>query len=191
MENYKIIVGMLLLFLTSCDKPVVNTDSGMVYTDLKNKEVKFNEISSIDINYDGIMDLSFSTLLIGDPVAQQDKQKYLVTSKINCFLPVDNQENAPVLKKGESIPIENFAEYTWYEIAQIELAQKVIGMTGAPFWEGSWKSGNHNYLPVQVKVNHQRFNGWIELSFDMNAEKIILHKSAISKLPERAAIAGI
>lgn len=191
MENYKIIAGMLLLFLTSCDKPVVNMDSGMVYTDLKNKEVKFNEMSSIDINYDGIMDVSFSTLLVGDPVAQQDKQKYLVTSKINCFLPVDNQENAPVLKKGESIPLENFAGYTWYEIAQIELVQKVIGMTGAPLWEGLWKSSNHNYLPVQVKINRQRFNGWIELSFDMNAEKIILHKSAISKLPERVAIAGI
>jgi len=46
-------------------------------------------------------------------------------------------------------------------------------------------------LPVQVLVNNQRFNGWVELSFDMSAEKIILHKAAISKLPERGVIAGV
>jgi hypothetical protein len=40
-------------------------------------------------------------------------------------------------------------------------------------------------------VNKQRFNGWIELSFDTNGEKIILHKAAISKMPEKYVIAGI
>mgnify|MGYP001025604312 CR=1 FL=1 len=191
MRNYKTFFGILLLFFTSCDKPAVKPNSEMTFNDLQNKEVKFNEFVTIDMSNDGVVDLRFSTLLVGDPIAQQDKQKYLVTSLINCFLPVNSQENTPVLNKGESIPLENFQGCTWYEIAQIELAQKVIGMTGAPFWEGLWKSVNHNYLPVQIKVNNQRYNGWIELSFDMSAGKIILHKSAISKLPEKNAVAGV
>ncbi len=179
-----------LFFLASCDKPV-NYDPGMIYTDLENKEVKFNEASTIDLNKDGIADIRFHTMLVGDPIAKQDKRKFLVTSKVDCFLPVNPDENAPLLHRGETVPLENFAQYTWYEIAQIELAQKVIGITGDPFWEGLWKSSSHDYLPVQIKVNKQRFNGWLELSFDMNAEKLILHKAAISKLPERDVITGI
>ncbi len=189
MKNFLTIPGALF-FLISCHKPVMQ-HSEMNYTDLQNKEVKFNQSSSIDLNGDGIMDIRFHTMLVGDPMAKQDKQKYLVTSKINRLLPVNSTENAPVLFKGEGVPLENFSGYTWYEIAQIELAQKVTGITGDPFWEGLWKSASHNYLPVQIKVNNQRFNGWVELSFDIDAEKIILHKAAISTLPERDIIAGI
>ncbi|HEU5366153.1 MAG TPA: hypothetical protein VFU62_11505 [Hanamia sp.] len=179
-----------LFFLASCDKPVTH-NLQMTYTDLGNKEVRFHKSSSIDLNNDGVMDIRFHTMLVGDPVAKQDKEKYLVTSKVNCRLPVNSNENAPVLQKGELVPLENFGGYNWYEVSQIELAQKVTGMTGEPFWEGLWKSSNHDYLPVQILVNNQRFNGWVELSFDINSEKIILHKAAISKLPERFVIAGI
>jgi hypothetical protein len=46
-------------------------------------------------------------------------------------------------------------------------------------------------LPIQIKKDNKRFNGWVELSFDMDAEKVILHRAAISKLPESQVIAGI
>jgi hypothetical protein len=189
MKKCLVILGTLF-FLTSCDKPVSH-DPEMVYTDLGNKEVRFNESSSIDLNKDGIMDIRFHTMLVGAPVAKQDKEKYLVTSKVNCLLPVNSNENAPVLLKGDVVPLQDFAGYTWYEVSQIELAQKVTGMTGDPFWEGLWKSADHNYLPVQLRINNQRFNGWVELSFDVNSEKMILHKAAMSKLPEKFVIAGI
>lgn len=189
MKNYITIISTLFI-LASCDKPAEDA-SAMNYIDLKNKEVKFNESATVDLNKDGVIDIHFHTLLVGDPIAQQDKRKYLATSLINCRLPVNINENAPVLLKGEAVPLENFAGYKWYEITQIELAQKITGMTGEPFWEGLWKSSNHQYLPVQVVVNKQRFNGWVELSFDTNSEKIILHKAALSKTPEKYVIAGI
>lgn len=189
MKKCLIILGTLF-FLASCNKPVTH-DPQMIYTDLENKEVRFNGSSSIDLNKDGIMDIRFHTMLVGDPVAKQDKEKYLVTSKVNCLLPVNSNENAPVLFKGDAVPLKDFAGYTWYEVSQIELAQKVTAMTGDPFWEGVWKSASHNYLPVQLRMNNQRFNGWVELSFDVNSEKIILHKAAISKLPERSVVAGV
>ena len=190
MKNCLTILLSALLFLSACDKPVTY-EPEMIYTDLQNKEVRFNESSSIDFNKDGVIDIRFHSMLVGDPIAQQDKQKYLVTSKVNCLLPLNSNENAPLLLKGEAVRLDDFDGYTWYQVAQIELAQKITGITGDPFWEGLWKSSNHNYLPVQVLVNNQRFNGWVELSFDMSAEKIILHKAAISKLPERDVIAGV
>lgn len=187
------IFSMILIavfFLMSCDKPI-NVDPQMLYTDLGNKTVGFNESYSIDLNKDGVTDVRFHTLLVGNPISKQDKRKYLVSSKINCLLPINSNENAPLLFKGEVVPLENFSGYIWYGIAQIELAQKVIGATGDPFWEGLWKSCNHNYLPIQVKSDNQRFNGWVELTFDRNTEKVILHRAAISKLAESEVIAGL
>ncbi|MGN6541368.1 MAG: hypothetical protein ACTHKY_11220 [Ginsengibacter sp.] len=181
---------LVAVFFLGCDKPI-NVHPQMLYTDLDNKTVGFNESYSIDLNKDGVTDVRFHTLLVGDPISKQDKRKYLVTSKINCLLPINSNENAPLLYKGEAVPLENFSGYTWYGIAQIELAQKVTGITGNPFWEGMWKSCNHNYLPVQVKLDNQRFNGWVELTFDTNIEKVILHRAAISKLPESEVIAGL
>ncbi len=189
MKNIMSILS-LLFFLTSCKKPV-SYNPGMIYTDLENKEIKFNQSSSIDFNHDAVMDLRFYTMFLGDPIAQQDKKKYLVIAKINCFLPINSNENAPMLKKGESVPLENFSGYNWCEMAQVELAQKVIGISGDPFWEGLWKSSSHKFLPVQIKVNNQRFNGWLELSIDINSETLILHKAAISKLPEMEVIVGV
>ncbi|MGN6530351.1 MAG: hypothetical protein ACTHK0_01180 [Ginsengibacter sp.] len=190
MKNYITIISTLFI-LASCDKPVVHPDPTMNYIDLENKEVKFSESASVDINKDGMADVRFSTKFLGDPIAKKDMHIYLATSRSNCRLPVNANENPPVLSKGEPIPLENFAGYTWYENTQIQLVQKVTEITGDPYWEGLWKSGNHQYLPVQVMANKQRFNGWMELSFDTNGEKIILHKAAISKLPETFVIAGV
>jgi len=50
MRNYKTFFGILLLFFTSCDKPAVKPNSEMTFNDLQNKEVKFNEFVTIDMN---------------------------------------------------------------------------------------------------------------------------------------------
>ena len=183
-------ISITLFFFSSCDKPVY-VEPQMVYTDLENKTVGFNESFSIDVNKDGEPDVRLHTLFDGDPISKQDKRKYLVSSKINCLFPINAGENAPLLSKGDVVPLGNFLGYTWYGIAKIELAQKVVGVTGDPFWEGLWKYSNHNYLPIQMKKDNKRFNGWVELSFDMDAEKVILHTAAISRLPESQVIAGI
>lgn len=179
-----------IFFLLSCKKPVVNKNPGILYTDLGGKEIKFHDILFLDLNKDGQSDIFFSTLYVGDPIAKQDKEKYLVRSSVNSFLPINSNEFAPILNKGENVPIENFSDFSWYEVAQVELAQKVTGVTGPPFWEGEWKDAKHKYLPIQIKVNNQRFNGWIELSFDSEGEKIILHKAAISSEAEKEIRTG-
>lgn len=190
MKKILIIFGGIL-FLAGCKKPLTPAPQNMVYTDLYDKKIRFRESFFLDLDKDGIPDIFFHTLLVGDPVAQQDKEKYFVSSRINAYLPVNAQENAPILEKGEPIPINNFNDYTWYEVSLIELAQKVTGVSGPPFWEGTWKSSRHKYLPVQVRVSNSKYNGWIELSFDTDAEKIILHKAAISSEAGIEVIAGV
>src|SRR3989337_502102 len=171
-------------FITSCRKSDHNinfSDSSKAwYTDIQGQQIKMNMHSSLDLNRDGENDISFGTLLVGDPVFGVDKHQYVVSTGINSFLPVDHDENIPVLQAGDSIPVENFKGYTWYNAAYSILAQKVIG--GKPsYWEGAWKDARHKYIPVQVKNRGLRYNGWVEISFDMVGEKIILHRASLSK----------
>lgn len=58
-------------------------------------------------------------------------------------------------------------------------------------WAGLWKNATHRFLPVQIKRNGQFYNGWIEISFDILNEKLVLHRTAISTEPGREVRAGV
>lgn len=62
--------------------------------------------------------------------------------------------------------------------------------TGTILWRGNWVDKGKRYMPFQIYKNNQRYNGWIELTADKEAEKIILHRMAISKEAEKNIIAG-
>jgi hypothetical protein len=61
----------------------------------------------IDVDKDGSKDILFSTELVGDPLAQQDKHQWLVTSSFFTNLSVKD-ENVPLLNYGNSISVKNF-----------------------------------------------------------------------------------
>ena len=48
----------------------------------------------------------------------------------------------------------------------------------------------HKYLPVQLNKNNKLYNGWIELSFDSAASKLVLHKAAFSAEENKDVKAG-
>ncbi len=173
------------------DKPIPVPDNGMEYFDLSGKEIGYKQSISFDLNHDNRKDIGFGTLLVGDPVENHDKIQYVVYSDFYSSLPVDAEENSPVQNKNESIPVENFGNYNWYNAAFLVLAQKIVPLKGDEYWMGNWKNSTHKYLPIQVLTNDKRHNGWIELSFDMSNQKIILHKAAISKRAEKEVKAGV
>ena len=70
------------------------------------------------------------------------------------------------------------------------LAQQVIGMTGEPYWQGTWKQANRKYLPVQIVKGNLLFNGWVMLSFSTDSDKLVLHSAAISRQPNKDVKAG-
>lgn len=163
----------------------------MVYINLQDKAVKHNEpATSIDLNQDGTKDIIFGTIAVGDPVNQLDKWQYRIGSDIETRLAVNDQEQVPMLSKDQRIPVQGFNGFTWFEASSIVLMQKNISDKLPVFWSGIWVNANRRYIPVQVKKAGKKYNGWIELSTDITQEKIILHKAAITKEPEKDALAG-
>jgi hypothetical protein len=189
--------GIIVLMSVSCkkDKHPVSlpppAPPKMEYFNLNDTTVKANQPGfSIDVNHDGRKDLAFKTLLVGDPVYQVDKLQFVVGSNIKINLPVNANEQVPVLNDGDLIQSENFNGYQWFELSSIVLVQKIISVAAPVRWEGLWKDAVHKFLPYQAVMDNKRYNGWVELSVDITGERVVLHKASISEEAERSVIAG-
>lgn len=185
------------LSLAACKKDGAPTPSKpvkpqpeMIYTDLQNRELKFQQAQTIDLNNDGTADIGFSTWYIGDPVEHEDEILFFAGSYVHSHLLVDETNGSPVFRSGDEIPVSNYPGHIWYQVAQVEMAMKNTPESGQPYWEGAWKQVSHQYLAIQVAKGGKRYNGWIEVSFDTAGEKLVLHKAAISKEAEKAVVAG-
>lgn len=190
----KIFIFFLLPVLFACKKETLTilpepvAPPEMLYKDLQNRAVRYGQAKTLDLDNDGAFDLVFGVQLVGDPVLVRDRWQFLVNSGVNRNLLVNNDEQTPVLEKKS--PIKSLMPgYTWYEIGSIVLAEKIVTNDGQ-WWEGTWKSVHHQFLPVQLIRESKRFHGWVELSFDMVTETLTLHRSAISKEAEKEVLAG-
>jgi hypothetical protein len=180
MKRYYLIVLAALLVHISCNKEHTEPRTPtMQYTNLNNMEVKQQVHQTIDINHDGQTDFNFSTLLVGDPILKQDKLWFRVSSRGIALLQVNHQEASPVLNQGDEITL-NRTGYEWYGITHIVLAEKITEENKNSYWQGLWKNAMHRYLPVRLQKNNESYYGWIEISFDTSAEKLIMHQMAIS-----------
>ncbi len=185
-------IALVLFSFASCKKDNATIPAPeMIYTDLMDRAVKHNlPAIFIDLNRDGMKDIVFNTLAVGDPLNNLDKWQYRVDSDIETKLPVNNHEQVPMMNKAQRIPVQDFEGYQWYEGTSIILMQKNISVELPVFWTGQWLNVNKRYIPLQVKKEGKQYNGWIEISTDIQQEKIILHKAAITKEPEKEALAG-
>jgi hypothetical protein len=180
--------GVLLIFciaITACRKEKNNTvppPAGPVmnYTNLQNFEVKQGQHRLINLNGDNKSDFLFNTVLIGDPILRRDRLQFQAVSGISAYVLADPFNNTVVLSIGDAISATAPAGYEWFEAQDILLAEKITPETGATFWQGAWKDISNKYLPLQLRSNNVVYNGWIELSMDKAAERLILHKVAIS-----------
>jgi hypothetical protein len=197
-ENYfmkKFLVLLLPVLFIACQKETVVKPApvphpAMHYTDLGNVSIKFGQQKAVNIDGDGVNDLLFSTMLVGDPILRRDRRQYYVNAAFHVFLLTNVQEQAPVLNNGDAITISNPSGYNWFNSSSVVLAEKIIEETGPEDWEGSWKDVDHKYLPVQIRKNDLRYNGWVEISFKTNTEEMILHRSAIATEAGKTVMAG-
>jgi len=186
---------IIALALISCKKESSDTPAKtgpvMEYFSFNDREIRENTGGfSIDVDHDGRNDLAFTTLLVGDPLNQVDKRQFLVSSNIQVNLPVNGNEEIPVMNSGDAIVLNNFNGYQWFELSAILLVQKITSFNAPVRWEGRWKNVSHKYMPYQLLKNNDRYNGWIEISVDIANGKVIVHRAAISKEPNRAIKAG-
>jgi len=187
------ILILCFILIASCNKKEndVLPIPKMKYLDLHQSEVKTGVTQRIDVDEDGTIDFSFKTLLIGDPILKQDRHAFLVGSTIeNYLLAIDNSETGKRLEKGDLIGLMPPSGYEWFQIALVVMTEKIIPESNPSYWRGEWKDASHHYLPIQVRRNGLRYNGWIETSMDTNGERMILHKAAISTEPHKDVKAG-
>lgn len=179
------------VFLASCygDYEAELNHPPMRHTDLQDIEVRPGSSRSLDLDGDGTKDFFFYTQLVGDPVLKRDRLQYYAGSTIKTNLLSDANDESPVLPQGAQVML-NHQGYTWYEISAIVLTEKITTMTPPSFWQGRWSEASHQYLPVQINKGGKLYMGWIELSMDKTAEKLVLHRAAIAKEPGRTVRTG-
>jgi hypothetical protein len=192
----KILVLLLPVLLIACEKeicfrPLPPGNPQMRYTNLGNASVNFTRHESVNLDGDNVVDLLFSTMLVGDPVLRRDRRQYYVNAEFNVFLLTNNQEQTPVLNYGDAITINDHPGYHWFNASSVLLAEKIVEETGASHWEGNWKNANHKFIPVQLRKNNLRYNGWVEASFKTGTEELILHRAAVATEAGKTAIAGL
>jgi hypothetical protein len=119
--------------------------------------------------------LFFATL---DPVLQQGRLQFCAFSMTDTYLLNDANDQSAVLNKTDQIS-DQHSGYQWFDLSAIVLAEKIVPVSGTSFWEGNWKLADHKFLPVYINKNGNVYYGWIELSFDPLAEKMILHRAAL------------
>jgi hypothetical protein len=189
-----IVVSGFALLLAGCKKdtvaPPVASHPDMRYLNLKDSGVVFNRSASFDLDGNGSKDIYFSTMLVGDPLAQQDKKQWWVSSSFDANLPVNENEEIPVMQRSDSIYLKSFSGYNWYNASWVMLAQKIISDTRPPYWEGKWKDVSQRFVAIQILNNGNLYNGWIEVSFNKAEEKVIIHRAAISKEANKVVMAG-
>ena len=185
----------ILFIITGCGKtvepaPPQETYPQMSYLDLADTTIVFGRRVSFDLDVNGEKDIYFSTQLVGDPIYQQDKRQWLLSGSLNTVFPVNAMESIPVLQLNDSIHSNAFPGYNWYNVSDLLLAQQIISMNIPPYWAGDWKETTHRFMPVQITRNNVLYNGWVEISFSITNEKLILHKAAICKEANKAIKAG-
>ena len=184
---------LIVLVFIGCKKETLRQPPAqqMEYKDLQQKEIGYNEFTRLDLDDNGTLDVAFTTYHIGDPLMQMDKIQFCAKSLIDSYFPVTADDNVQMLNNGDWITTKSKTNYEWYQITLLVMAQKNIPLSGSVYWTGNWKSAHHNYLPVQLDKQGKRYNGWVELSYDIEREKIILHRSAISKIANMDIKAGL
>lgn len=187
-----IYAAFIALALTACTKECPEElDADLRYTNLFDIEVKHNQHRRIDINHDNIEDLSFTTLLVGDPLYKMDKLQFHAKPLGRTSLLFNGQDQSIIYDNGSVIPAQTPAGYNWYGAANLLLAEKItIESTPPVYWQGMWKTAAHQFLSFQIRKNSVLYNGWIELSFDTAGEKLILHRAGVSTRPATDLVAG-
>ena len=184
MKRVALVIGVIWM-LAACKKSTVQQPDAphpaMNYINLSDTAISFGRFASFDLDGNGVKDISFSTLLVGDAVNRQDKKQFLVATAQFTYLPVNSEEAIPVMQAADEIPVHNFNGYTWFDISYILLAQKLIGIDKPPYWEGQWKAAAHRFIPLQIKRANALYNGWVEIRFSAAEEKIYLHRAAVCK----------
>ncbi|HEX2630505.1 MAG TPA: hypothetical protein VHM26_15905 [Chitinophagaceae bacterium] len=172
------------------DQPVQHP--AMTYVDLQNHEIKLDQEAAFDIDSDGRPDVVFFVYYIGAGQTIKTRFTILGSGSVSFLTKDDNDQSvSPVKNLNDVIHIGNELPYEWWGASETYLAEKIEPLNGQPaYWLGNWKNANHKFFPIQFTKLNKGCAGWIELSFDMQAEKLVLHRAAYSTVADSDIQAG-
>jgi|GEM_PF-786203 len=196
------IFSFAIALLASCSKRDVPLDAPvklpppgedfpeMIITGLNDLEVEYQKTQRLDLDNDGIFDVMFAVWYIGNPNQHEDELLYFAASGTESALMVGSDNESPRFSKGDLIPVKPVDGHDWYIVSQVEMAMKNIGY-GQPYWEKAWKDVSHKFLAIRVQRSGQLYYGWIEVSMNKEKSTLILHRTGISKVADKAVKAGV
>lgn len=161
-----------------------------------NQEVsKRSNFLSLDIDGNGFGDVSYQTYHVEDMALPGYKLKFYVGGSNLVSFPLHtgkNEQETLSLKKGDIIDNHSFLHpFAWTNYPFVLMATKFEPYFNKPaFWEGKWKDASHVYQAFRLEYPTGIYYGWVELSFNMADEKLIIHSAAISVEPGKGVTAG-
>jgi hypothetical protein len=168
----------------------------IVYRKL-NATLGYNKPIFLDANADGIVDFTFSSVLI-----QADNRPYLylfVSTKSisgNKILVQKGPEliidalYTPALEKNDVIGSNIPNEVKWTDPQQKGFVLGVSKTENTKDQYGLFINKTDKYLGILLKINNETHYGWIKLSHDSVNDEIIVSGFAYNKLPDAHILAG-
>ena len=194
MNTLKVLIvplWLITLAAVACMKrSVEESQPKMHYTSLHNQEIKADSYHHVDIDGNGSADFAFYTRVVGNPILQRDRLQFLVDSEIETKLLNNERGESQKMNKTDRLRAKHDG-FDWFGVSSIVLAEKLVPLNEAPYWDGTWKEASHHFLAVQLTKEGKAYYGWIEISFDMSAEKLVLHNAAISSEGDKEIKAGL
>lgn len=189
---------LLLAFVvlaSACKKDKSDDHSGqhpeMTYVDLQNREIKLNQEAVFDLDGDNRPDIVFLVYHIGSGQSVKTRFTILGSAAISFLTKdEDDQSVSPAKNPDDVIHIANELPYEWWGASETYLTEKIEPQGRPAFWLGNWKNANHKFFPIQFTKLNKKCAGWIELSFDTQAEKLVLHRAAYSTVSNKDILAG-
>jgi hypothetical protein len=184
------------MLLTQACKKEEPVSENIVYGKL-NATLGYNKPFLLDANEDGVVDFTFSSVLI-----EADNKPYLYlfastkSDSGNKLLVQKGPEliinglYTPALEKNDVIGSIIPNEVMWTDIQQKGLLLGVSKTDNTKDQYGLWINKTDKYLGILLKINNKSHYGWIKLSHDSVKDEIIASGFAYSKLPDVDILAG-
>ena len=191
---------LFLSFFTSCKKEAAQKETlfylpKMAVKTFEKEISKRLNILSLDVDNNGFGDVTYQTYYNQDMNLPGYKLKFYASGSSLISFPLNansqDQETLP-LKKGDVIDKNSFAfPYQWTHQPFVLMATKAEPYFNKPiYWEGAWREASHIYQGFKLEYPTGVYYGWVELSFDTAAERLMIHKAAMSTELDKGVKAG-
>jgi hypothetical protein len=170
---------VLLQGCSSVNEPDLET---IVYIDLGDVKIGYNQTFIMDIDADGNAEFFSSTLLIANEVG--DHLNFLI-SPYRYSQVQGNDNRMAILNESEQIKEGNLFFKDLHPLAVKTITQN------ESYWSGEWMNAERNYAGIRFRLKGQGYHyGWVRMSVDKVNDVLIIHDMAYHSIQNSGIKAG-